>query len=356
MTKNKPLSDTQEHLCFGYNILTKEILFTNLSFSDFFNRLLNAEDNPPFLQAFDENSLMPQWQSCLQLKENESRNFTLAVKEKPQQVFSFTVMRPPSSFIKDHSVLIVTVSAPSASVSNSKDYSEFIELASHDLDSPLRKLMLLSERLFNKLDDSIDADVKKYMERMQNSLSDIRSMVDDLSALAKLNSAPLTLSKCDIGNIINEALHELIHHNDEKPVLSMEQLPVTEGDATQYKKLFSNLLQNAIKFRWKGTIPEIKIYAEVLQDTLKESYQLPMEKAYYKIAVEDNGIGFREEDAAKIFTPFVRLNGKSEYPGNGIGLALCKKIVENHGGVIYAHGNEKSGASFILILPQSPQH
>jgi signal transduction histidine kinase len=355
MTENKPSTDTQQQLCFGYDILAKQILFTNLSLNDFFSSSLSPEDDPPFLKAFDDTHLTSQWQSCLQLKENELKSFTAATKEKPQLLFSFNVMRPPSLLLKDKSILIVTVSKPATSVSDNKDYSEFIELASHDLDSPVRKLALLSERLFDKLKDSIDADTKKYLERMQKSLSEIRSMVDDLSALARLNPASLEVSKCDIKNIINETLNQL-HHGEVTPVVSMNELPVIEGDTMQYKKLFSNLLQNAIKFKRKDTIPEIKIHSEILQDSLKKHYLLPVNKNYYKVVVEDNGIGFNQENAEKIFIPFVRLNGKSEYPGNGIGLALCKKIVENHGGIIYAHGKEKTGTSFTLILPQSPQH
>jgi signal transduction histidine kinase len=98
---------------------------------------------------------------------------------------------------------------------------------------------------------------------------------------------------------------------------------------------------------------QIKISSTQLSPDEKQSRGLQYNKDWYRIDVMDNGIGFRQEYAEKIFKPFIRLHGKSEYPGSGMGLAICKKIIENHGGVIYAEGNETTGATFTLILPQS---
>ena len=98
---------------------------------------------------------------------------------------------------------------------------------------------------------------------------------------------------------------------------------------------------------------EINIQSSVLSSGEKDYFKLQQEKKYYKIEIADKGIGFKNEDAEKIFRPFVRLHGKSKFPGSGIGLAICKKIMENHGGIIYAEGNESEGSRFTLILPEN---
>jgi signal transduction histidine kinase len=128
---------------------------------------------------------------------------------------------------------------------------------------------------------------------------------------------------------------------------------VLQGDSEQYELLFKNLLSNAIRFCKKDKLPIIEIRSESLSTEEIKRFNLGEHKIYYRITIKDNGIGFGEEYSEIIFNPFVRLNGKSEYPGNGIGLSICKKIVENHHGIIYAEGDENSGARIVLILPQA---
>jgi signal transduction histidine kinase len=117
--------------------------------------------------------------------------------------------------------------------------------------------------------------------------------------------------------------------------------------------LFRNLLENAIRFSKKDNPPDIQVSAQAVTGKEKNSYGLQKDTNYFKITCSDNGIGFRQEYAEKIFRPFVRLHGKSEFPGNGIGLALVRSIVDNHRGIIYAESAENEGARFILLLPQT---
>ena len=118
------------------------------------------------------------------------------------------------------------------------------------------------------------------------------------------------------------------------------------------KQLFSNLISNGIKFHKKDVSPVITITSEVLKDTERYKHDLNPKKTYYKISVADNGIGFEEEYAQRIFQVFQRLHGKSDYPGSGIGLSICKKILEYHNGVIYAENIPGIGARFVLIIPE----
>ena len=160
---------------------------------------------------------------------------------------------------------------------------------------------------------------------------------------------------CDLNNIVQTVMKELEKIPGEKKItIPQDPLPVVEGDAGQYRQLFSSLLDNAFKFSKKQMPAEVEIFSDVATEREKQLHSLPAGNTYYKITVSDKGIGFRQEYAEKIFQPLVRLNGKSEYPGSGIGLALSRIIVENHGGIIYAQGDENIGARFILFLPLSP--
>ena len=129
-------------------------------------------------------------------------------------------------------------------------------------------------------------------------------------------------------------------------------LPTIEASMTQMKQLFSNIFSNAIKFRKADTKPVIKITSSVLDEEEKTRYYLQRDTNYHKISICDNGIGFENEYAAKIFQIFQRLHGKTEYPGSGIGLAICKRIIEHHQGLIFADSTEGEGACFIFILPE----
>jgi signal transduction histidine kinase len=153
---------------------------------------------------------------------------------------------------------------------------------------------------------------------------------------------------------VQEALQELPAAIKEKQaVIATLTLPVIEGNRDQFRLLFKNLLENSIKFSKKDRAPQINIDSAILTAEEKRELDLDDNLPYYRIEIDDNGIGFKTENAQKIFHPFVRLHGKSQFPGNGIGLAICRKIMEIHHGIIYAEGRENEGSRFILILPES---
>ena len=183
----------------------------------------------------------------------------------------------------------------------------------------------------------------------------MRSLIENLSLLASLGNPSKKKVPCDIESIIQAVLKELPDlPGEKKVVVPMGSLPVVKGDITQYKQLFRSLLENTFKFKKKEIPAQVEIFSEQLTDKEKQLHGLACSNSYFKISIADKGIGFRQEYAEKIFLPFVRLNGKSEYSGSGIGLAICKKIVENHCGIIYAEAYENFGAKFTLLLPISP--
>ena len=236
-----------------------------------------------------------------------------------------------------------------------KDYNDFIELAAHELDAPLRKLTVLVEMLTNKFETpSQDKGVQSYIERIDGCVNDMRSLIDELSLLAKVRTDKRNYASCDIKMIIREVLEELeVPLNAKKAIVTVSALPVLDGDAGQYNRLFKSLLENAIRFSKEDVRPEIQIQSSVLSLQEANKCKLREDKKYYKIELADNGIGFKNEYAEKIFRPFVRLHGKSKFAGSGMGLAICKKIVENHHGIIYAEGRENEGSRFILVLPET---
>jgi light-regulated signal transduction histidine kinase (bacteriophytochrome) len=232
------------------------------------------------------------------------------------------------------------------------EYADFTDLAVHDLDAPLRKLAVLIEMLASKV--SADKDARAYINRIENCVGDMRSLIDDLSILGKVNSEETEFVPCAIDEVIQQALRDMPAAIKEKnAVITAFSLPTIEGDPGQFSRLFKILLENAIKFSKSDTPPEIHIRSSILSSEEKGPWHLPDDRHYYKMEIDDNGIGFKNEYAEKIFRPFIRLHGKSQFPGNGIGLAICKKIMDIHHGIIYAESRENEGAKFILLLPES---
>jgi signal transduction histidine kinase len=336
---------------------------------DFFGYSIDLNNRFPFINSEQDNTqtLANEWQYCLQLKEKETRNFYFQAitTDGTPVLFNFNAVGLNLPVHIDSPAILFAVKKNPAknslslqnktAVNYQKDYAEFIDIASHDLDAPLRKLSLLIERLAHKHKTEPGGDMQVYFSRIQTSLTDMRSLVDSLSRLSGLSSKPMVNVSCDIVKIINETLNSLRQQVPDKKI--SETIPaslVLEGDITQYRQLFQNLLQNAIRFSKKDLPLQISISSTSVSPLEKQSLGLQGDKNWTRIAVMDNGIGFRQEYAEKIFKPFVRLHGKSEYPGSdGIGLAICKKVVENHGGIIYSEGKENTGATFTLILPQS---
>jgi light-regulated signal transduction histidine kinase (bacteriophytochrome) len=235
-----------------------------------------------------------------------------------------------------------------------EEYAEFIDIAAHNLDAPLRKLSVLIERLTNKQDSGKEEEQQAYITRIRTALDDMRSLIDSLATLSRVTTASLKIENAPLETIVEHEWRELkMMTRDKFAILTTSSLPVITGDALQYRHLFREMLENAMRFSRKDKRLEINISAQPLSGKEKSTYGLPGGTEYYKIICKDNGIGFRQEYAEKIFRPFVRLHGKSEFPGNGIGLALCRSIVDNHRGVIYAESQENEGARFIILLPQT---
>jgi light-regulated signal transduction histidine kinase (bacteriophytochrome) len=234
-----------------------------------------------------------------------------------------------------------------------KELEEFAYVASHDLQEPLRKISTFIQRLEHKLEGSADADTNMYIERIQASAGNMRNLIESLLDYSRAgrSSAPKEVIRLDrlIAEVQTE-LEPLIKETDAQ--IDISSLPVVEGIPNLLSQLFYHLLKNALVFRKPDQKPVISIREFALTTTVLEEQGLDVAEKYCGLVVEDNGIGFDNSYAERIFELFQRLHGKYEYPGAGMGLAISRKIVNSHGGRLYARSEGDRGSCFYLILPK----
>ena len=234
------------------------------------------------------------------------------------------------------------------------ELEEFAYIASHDLQEPLRKLNTFSERLQLKFSDKLGTDGVLYLERIGAATNNMRTLIENLLDFSRIARSSRYFSITNLSELLREVKIDLELKIEETGTVIIDTpLPSLEVVPTQIKQLFDNLIINSIKFKKAGELTVINIRSHPLSFLEKNSFNLKPDKNYYSIEIEDNGIGFEKEYAEKIFLIFQRLHGKSQYPGSGIGLAICKKIVENHKGIIFGNGNSENGAIFTVILPET---
>jgi len=233
------------------------------------------------------------------------------------------------------------------------ELEEFAYVASHDLQEPLRKISTFSERLNMRAADSLSPEGMTYLSRIVNSTENMRALIEDLLEFSRVSRHQPDLSVVDLGRIIEEVKAELELIIEESAArIEYSGLPEIEASQTHIRRLFTNLIGNAIKFRKADVAPLIRIVGKKMNRHQVMKHNLIPDRTYYCIRLEDNGIGFEEEYALRIFQIFQRLHAKAEYPGSGIGLAICKKIADNHGGTIFAEGQPGRGSVFYVILPE----
>jgi signal transduction histidine kinase len=379
------ITDSFSSLVFFYDPANKKIIFSNIPIESFFGSPMNLEEDIPFsgiAENKDIRIIQNEWQCCLQLKEKQTHQFWFHKKFEDGSgvIFHFHALGVKMANNPGSTSCILFSAEKTPAGENAiwmaeserlrkllerykEEYAEFIDIAAHNLDAPLRKLSVLVERLtIKKINpdknandpDSNREELQGYTTRIKTALDDMRSLIDSLATLSRVTTASLRADTCPLETIVEHEWRELkMLSKDKFALLTTATLPVIEGDPVQYRHLFRELLENAMRFSRKDRRVEIHVGAQQMTGKEKASFGLPTTVDFYKIVCKDNGIGFKPEYAEKIFRPFVRLHGKSEYAGNGIGLALCRSIVDNHRGVIYAESQENEGARFIILLPQT---
>lgn len=219
------------------------------------------------------------------------------------------------------------------------ELEQFAYVASHDLQEPLRKVQAFGDRLRSRYSDALDDTGRDYLQRMQNAAGRMSALINDLLAFSRVTSKAQPFVRVELDAVLREVTADLeTALQDADARVEVEALPAVEADPLQMRQLFQNLLSNAIKFRREGVAPVVKVSASSTEDVVA-------------VRVADNGVGFEERYAERIFKLFERLHGRDRYPGTGVGLAICRKIAERHGGAIAARGTPGEGATFTVSLP-----
>lgn len=227
---------------------------------------------------------------------------------------------------------------------SNKELQDFAYIASHDLQEPLRKVIAFGDRLVQKYSNVLDERGRDYLRRMYTAAQRMQSLIQGLLNFSRVNTKAQPFEPVDLNSVMRDVLSDLEERiNETGARIEIGNLSIVDADPLQMRQLFQNLIGNALKFSKKDVSPEIRIYGSMSQNGKSGEN--------YKIVIEDNGIGFDQKYADRIFGVFQRLHGKQEYEGTGIGLSICKKIVERHGGNIQAEGSPGKGAKFIITMP-----
>ncbi|CAN5181953.1 N/A [soil metagenome] len=223
---------------------------------------------------------------------------------------------------------------------SNRELEEFAYIASHDLQEPLRKIQSFSNLLQEEYRESLHGDATLYLDRILNAASRMRKLINDLLEYSRVSRSKHFIQSIDIKTVIVSVLTDLeLYIKETHTTITIDDIPKIEADPLLMQQLFQNLIINAIHYRHPERKPIITISAKMTKEK------------YITISIKDNGIGFDEQYADKIFKIFERLYSKQEKTGTGIGLAICRKIVEQHNGTITAKSKKDIGATFLITLP-----
>jgi len=234
-----------------------------------------------------------------------------------------------------------------------EELERFAYVASHDLQEPLRKIMLFSDQLAIKHRDILNEEGQDFIDRIMKASQRMRVLIKNILSFSRSAETTDTFEDTDLNALIDGILYDLeVSIEQKKAVFNISPLPRMKIAPGQFRQLFQNLIINALKFSKESCCPEINIYAERVKATNGLTNGMPPQD-HYNIYVQDNGIGFEQKYASEIFMLFKRLNSYDKFEGTGIGLSICKKIVEQHRGSIAATSTPGMGTTFIISLPVS---
>jgi len=223
---------------------------------------------------------------------------------------------------------------------SNRELQDFASVASHDLQEPLRKVQAFGDRLKTGSGAALDAQGRDYLERMLSATKRMQSLIQDLLSFCRVTSYARLFLPVDLAQVAREVLSDLeVRIAETNASVEVGHLPTIDADALQMRQLLQNLIGNALKFHQKDKAPAVRLHSEITADGM------------LRLMVQDQGIGFDEKYLDRIFTVFQRLHSRAEYAGTGVGLAICRKIAQRHGGDITAKSAPGLGTSFLVVLP-----
>lgn len=234
--------------------------------------------------------------------------------------------------------------------SANKELDRFAFMASHDLQEPLRKIITFSDRLSSKYQGKLDDEADMYLNRIQTSAQRMRMLIKDILTLSKIVAEKDSFVETNMNSLVSEVLTEMDYNIKEKEgKILVESIPKLRINPVLMRSLFQNLISNSLKYSRKNVKPIIRISCEIILE--QKRGEANVKEKFCRIYITDNGIGFEQKDSEQIFSIFKRLHYNNEFEGTGIGLAICKKIIEQHDGYISARSKVNEGSTFIVSLP-----
>ncbi len=241
-----------------------------------------------------------------------------------------------------------------------EELDRFAFVASHDLQEPLRKIMLFSNRITAQYKDKLEKDIEQQLQKIVKASGRMQQLVNDLLKFSRHTHDIQGFEETNLDLLLQEVLsdieHEIIHKNAKVDIAG---LPVVWAIPSQIRQLFQNIISNSLKFCKQDCVPEINIFSEKVKASelinntaIADNSTIQVKNNYYRIYFKDNGIGFDPKYAKDIFVVFKRLHSYHEFEGTGIGLSICKKIVDRHNGFIEAESKPGVGTTFIVTLPE----
>ncbi|HZF64341.1 MAG TPA: PAS domain S-box protein, partial [Chitinophagaceae bacterium] len=235
---------------------------------------------------------------------------------------------------------------------SNEDLQQFAHVASHDLKEPVRKVITFGDRLKRECANELSEKANTYLSKIESSAARMYSMIDGVLLYSSLSALEQTREVIDLNDLMHDITVDLEVPIAEKgATITYKHLPRVEGSSILIYQLLYNMINNSLKFSKEDVSPLIEVTSKIAEPDKLEKLGLTESAKYVTIIIKDNGIGFNNDAAEKIFGTFTRLHAKDKFEGTGLGLALCKKIAERHGGAVYAEGKEGEGATFYILLP-----
>jgi PAS domain S-box-containing protein len=237
---------------------------------------------------------------------------------------------------------------------SNRELNDFAGIASHDLQEPLRKIQAFGDRLAERSRGTLDEESLDFLRRMQGASARMQTLIKDLLEYSQVSAAPSDMEPIDLGGLVADVVTDLEERLEATGAqVLVSPLPSIVANPLRMRQLFQNLVANALKFHREGVPAVVRVSASEVQQAAG-SAAWALGATTWEFRVEDNGIGFEEHYTERIFQPFHRLNGRQAFEGTGMGLAICRRIVEGHGGAIAATSRLGAGTTFVFTLPSRP--
>ena len=271
------------------------------------------------------------------------------IKEKDRDIGAVVIFKDVTE--RKRAEEAINSKAAELARSNS-ELEQFAYVASHDLQEPLRKIQAFGDRLKTKCDAVNLQEGRDYLERMQSAAARMQTLINDLLTFSRVISASQPFVPVDLNTVAKGVLSDLeVRIEQTKARVEVGNLPTIEGDPLQMRQLVQNLIGNALKFQPPNAQPLIRIEGRILKSPFARTPEEDPYAEQCELTIQDNGIGFDEKYLDKVFAVFQRLHGRDEFEGTGVGLAVCRRITDRHGGTINAKSKPGEGATFIVTVP-----